>query len=201
MTRRLLPSLTVALLLALAPSAAAAEWNVEVDVFAFAPKESKIAPGDTVNWNFQESGHTTVSSPGQVERWDSQPSRFGTNAVSTTYSRTFDTPGRFQYVCDPHDFMKGTIEVGRDTVRDTVDGFKTVRRGNDVTVKFKLNEAAKVTYKLGGEARRSYTRARLRAGRRSISFRNLPAGDYRGTLTLVDDFDNRTKPRNSFEIG
>ena len=40
-----------------------------------------------------------------------------------------------------------------------------------------------------------------RAGRRSISFRNLPAGDYRGTLTLVDDFDNRTKPRNSFEIG
>ena len=202
MRLRLLPPLTLALALCLASSAAAADWNVAVtDDFTFEPREQKIAVGDKVIWTFDDGGHTTTSSRGQAVSWDSSKRGGGFNDAGERFEKVFDTPGRFQYICIPHaSFMKGTIQVGEDAEDDTVDGFKTVRRGDDVTIRFKLNEAAKVTYKLRGEARRSYARARLGPGRRSVSFRNLPEGRYRGTLTLVDDFDNKVTPRNSFVI-
>ena len=38
------------------------------------------------------------------------------------------------------------------------------------------------------------------AGRQSFTLRRLKPGEYRGTLTLVDDFDKRAKPKNGFVI-
>ena len=61
------------------------------------------------------------------------------------FEHTFTTPGRYQYVCTPHDsFMKGVIEVGEDAEADTVDGFKVKQRtGKRATINFTLNEAAR----------------------------------------------------------
>lgn len=196
---RLLP-IPFALLLALAGAAPAGAVDVDVGVvdFSFQPREQAIGVGDTVVWRFMTNGHTTTANRGQAERWDSGPR---TTPMGGTFSHTFNRPGRFQYVCIPHSgFMKGTIQVGTDQVADTVDAFRTRRRGSSVTISFRLNEAATVTYKLTGAERKTVRRGRLAAGRHSFRVRNLEEGRYRGTLTASDDFDKTVKPKNSFVI-
>ncbi|HEV2875073.1 MAG TPA: plastocyanin/azurin family copper-binding protein [Thermoleophilaceae bacterium] len=194
---RLLP-IPLALLLALAAAAPASAAEVEVGVvsFDFEPATRAIGVGDTVIWSFNAEGHTTTANRGQAERWDSGNKGFG-----QSFRHTFTRPGRFQYVCTPHaGFMKGTIQVGTDQVRDTVDAFKARRSGSSVKVSFKLNEAATATYKLRGAERRTVRRGRLGAGRHSFTVRNLDAGSYSGTLTLKDDFDKSAKPKSTFTI-
>jgi plastocyanin len=195
---RLLMPLTVILALGPASPAVAADLPVEVVDYEFLPAERKIALGDTVIWSFTNGGHTTTAARGQADKWNSGPA---TGEANTTYQKTFNTPGRFQYICIPHaSFMKGTIEVGEDAERDTVDNFKGTRRGDNLKISFKLNEAAKVTYKLKGPSRRTVERGRLDAGRHSFRVRNLRKGKYRGTLTLVDDFDKKATRRSFFLI-
>ena len=195
---RLLLPLTAILALGLSSPAVAFDWPVEVVDYEFRPADRKIAVGDTVIWSFTNGGHTTTAARGQADKWNSGPA---TSEAGTTYEKTFNTPGRFQYICIPHAlFMKGTIEVGEDAETDTVDSFKGTRRGDNVKISFKLNEAAKVTYKLKGPSRRTVERGRLDAGRHSFRVRNLRNGEYRGTLTLVDDFDKKATPKNFFVI-
>jgi plastocyanin len=195
---RLLMPLTVILALGSASPAVAADLPVEVVDYEFLPAERRIALGDTVIWSFTNGGHTTTAARGQADKWNSGPA---TSEAGTTYQKTFNTPGRFQYICIPHaSFMKGTIEVGEDAERDTVDNFKGTRRGDNIKISFKLNEAAKVTYKLKGPSRRTVERGRLDAGRHSFRVRNLRKGEYRGTLTLVDDFDKKATRRSFFVI-
>jgi plastocyanin len=195
-SHRLLLPLTALAALAVAAPASAAEWSVDVTDFEFTPAERQIAVGDTVTWTFTNGGHTATSVRGQADSWNS-----GFKDAGTTFQHTFTRPGRFQYVCTPHrTFMRGVIEVGEDEETDTVDGFRTKRSGRTVTVSFTLNEAAVATYKLRGASRRTVSRGRLRAGRHSIKLRRLEPGRYRGVLTLVDDFDKKVSPRNSFRI-
>ena len=184
-----------------ASPAVAFNWRVDAtEAFTFEPAERFIAAGDSVTWNFQDDGHTSTSVKGQAESWNSAPSG-ETNAAGTAYSHTFDTPGRYEYVCTPHQtFMKGVVQVGTDTVGDSVDNFKSKRRGNRVKLSFLLNEPARVTYKLKGPSRRTVKRGRLAAGRYSITLRRLRRGTYRGVLTVLDDFDKKATPRNFFVI-
>jgi plastocyanin len=194
---RLLP-IPLALLAALAAAApaSAAEVNVGVVDFSFQPGQRTIAVGDTVVWSFNASGHTATAGRGQAERWNS-----GLQASGRTFRHTFDRPGRFQYVCTPHaSFMKGTIQVSTDRVRDTVDAFRARRDGSSVKVSFELNEPATATYSLRGASRKTVRRGRLGAGRHSFTVRGLQAGSYTGTLTLTDDFDKSVKPKSSFTI-
>jgi hypothetical protein len=166
--------------------------------FSFQPREQAIAVGDTVVWRFMTDGHTTTADRGQAESWNSGPA---SSPAGQTFRHTFDRPGRFQYVCIPHaGFMKGTIQVGSDEVRDTLDAFRTRRSRSNVRITFELNEAATVTYKLRGPERKTVRRGRLAAGRHSFRVRNLEAGRYRGTLTLRDDFDKPARAKNSFVI-
>jgi plastocyanin len=193
------PAVLLALLasLATASSAAAAEWTVNAVDYAFQPPELQVAPGDTVTWNFVNGGHTATSTRGQAERWDS-----GSAAAGQRYPHTFETPGRYQYICVPHEAfdMKGVVTVGADAVAKTVSGFRARRTGNRVRVRFRLNEAATVTYRLKGAARRTVKRGRMAAGRRSLTVRRLKRGRYTGTLTVVDDFDKRQTARSTFRV-
>jgi plastocyanin len=197
--RFLLPiPLAVLLALAGAAPASAVDWNVDVANFMFTPRERAIGVGDTVIWRFAEPGHTTTAAGGQAERWNSGPA---TTPSGGTFRHTFNRPGRFQYFCIPHrSFMKGVIEVGEDEVSDTVDAFRTKRRGASVTISFELNEPATVTYRLRGRDDRVVRRGRLAAGRHRFRVPNLDEGTYRGTLTLSDDFDNKVTPKNLFVI-
>jgi hypothetical protein len=170
--------------------------DIGVIDFEFAPQEIEIAPGETVTWDFRGDGHTTTAVRGQADYWSSGPT-----AAGAEFSHRFNTPGRFQYVCIPHrSFMKGTITVGTDTVGDTLDAFRTRRRGNGVTVGFTLNEPATATYTLTGPSRRTVKR-RLGRGRHSFKLRRLEEGSYRSKLIVQDDFDKRTSAQRRFEIG
>jgi plastocyanin len=194
---RLLPiPLVLLLVLAAAAPVSAAEVEVTATNYAFNPTPLAIGVGDTVTWRFATGGHTTTSTRGQADRWDS-----GNKAFGETFQRTFNRPGRFQYFCVPHEgFMRGTVQVGTDQVRDTVDAFRTRRSGSTVRISFKLNEPATVIYQLRGPDRRTVRRGRLPAGRHSFRVKRLDEGSYRGTLTLEDDFDKKVRPKNSFVV-
>jgi plastocyanin len=197
---RLLLPLASAFTVVLAAPAAAFDWKTNVIDFDFQPSERRIALGDTVTWNFSVEGHTTASLGGQPDSWKSVGD--GVNPAGTSYTHQFKTPGRFQYVCVQHkDFMKGVIEVGSDTVTDSIDRFKSRRTGKRVGISFLLNEPATVRYSLKGPSRRTVKRGRLEAGAHSFTLRRLKRGSYRGVLTVVDDFDHKVTPRNSFVIG
>ena len=193
------PALSLALIasLAAASPAVAAEWTVNAIDYEFQAPELQVAVGDTVNWNFVNAGHTATSARGQADRWDS-----GSATAGQRFPHTFDTPGRYQYICVPHEAfdMKGVITVGTDAVEKSVSRFKARRTGNRVKVSFRLNEAAKVTYRLKGAARRSVKRRRLAAGRRSLTVRRLKRGRYTGTLTVVDDFDKKQTAKSTFRV-
>jgi plastocyanin len=196
---RLALPLAVLLSLALAaPAHAAVDWSANVIDFSFQPSELKIAVGDSVTWTFSEAGHNSTSVAGQPDSWRSIPS--GTNPAGDTYPHTFDTPGRYQYVCSVHTFMKGVVQVGTDLVADSIDGFRTRRFGHRVRIGFTLNEPAKVTYRLRGPSRRTVRLGRLTKGRHGFTVRRLKVGAYRGVLTVVDNFDKKITPRNSFVI-
>jgi len=197
--QRVLIPLALLTPLVLASPAAAFDWKAEVIDFEFKPAEHRISVGDSVTWNFTAGGHTTTSLRGQPDSWNSVSE--GTNSAGSSFTKVFDTPGRYQYVCTPHRaFMKGVIQVGTDTVVDSLDDFKSTRRGNRVKLSFLLNEAATVTYRLSGPSRRTVRRGRLDAGRHSFTLRRLKRGTYRGVLTVVDDFDKKITPRNFFVI-
>ena len=152
-----------------------------------------------MTWKFSTAGHTSPSLSGQPDSWKSIHE--GTNAAGTSYTKVFNTPGRFQYYCVQHkDFMKGVVEVGTDAVVDSLDNFKSKRTGKRVKLSFKLNEPATVSYRLKGPSRRTVKRGRLDAGRHSFTVRRLKRGTYRGVLTVVDDFDKKITPRNFFVI-
>ncbi len=187
--------------LLIASPAAAFDWPVTAEpTFTFTPAERKIALGDSVTWTFADAGHTSTSVRGQADRWHSVDGE-GTNPAGDTYTKTFNVPGRFQYYCIPHSgFMKGVIEVGTDTVADSLDKLRSKRTGNRVKLSFLLNEAATVTYRLKGPSRRTVKRGRLGAGTHSFTLRRLRRGTYRGVLTVVDDFDKKITPRNFFVI-
>ena len=182
-----------------APAAAAFDWKTQVVDFEFQPAERKISVGDTVTWEFGVNGHTSASLSGQPDSWKSAAT--GSNAAGSSFTHQFDTPGKYQYVCLQHrDFMKGSIEVGTDTVIDSIDNFKGKRTGHRLRVSFLLNEAATVTYRLTGPSRRTVKEGRLEAGPHSFTLRRLKKGTYRGKLTVVDDFDKKITPRNFFVI-
>jgi plastocyanin len=196
-TGLLLTSITAVAALGLAVPTLAADSGVNVTDFEFTSKTTTIDVGDTVTWNFVEDGHSSTSLPGQPARWDS-----GTeNSPGATFQKTFTKPGRYQYLCTPHEsFMRGTVVVGTDEVAKTVGSVKTAVSGGKVTVSFTLNEPAVVGLKVSGASKRTVKPKRLTAGKRSITVKGLKAGSYSSTLTLSDDFDKKTTKKKSFKV-
>ena len=71
----------------------------------FEPASINVAPGTTVTWiNYGAHDHTITGAQGT---WDS-----GEIGPDGTYSARFKQPGTYQYVCDLHEGMSGTIVVG-----------------------------------------------------------------------------------------
>jgi LPXTG-motif cell wall-anchored protein len=83
---------------------AAASTSVTIRDFTFSPKSVTIDAGDTVTWtNEDDVEHSATAEDGSFDT--------GTFGNGRSRSHTFDTAGTFQYICTPHPFMKGTINV------------------------------------------------------------------------------------------
>ena len=88
------------------PMVSSAVTGVTVSIvnFAFTPTEIIVAPGQTVTWtNDDGSPHGLVFKDGAP----------GTNLLlpGSSFSRTFDKPGTYDYVCAVHSYMTGKIIV------------------------------------------------------------------------------------------
>ena len=82
---------------------------------SFEPATVTIQAGDTVQWVWEGSFHSTTSgTPGAPNGlWDS-----GVQNSGFTFSRPFPTPGSFSYFCSPHGAccgMVGTVNVSAAT--------------------------------------------------------------------------------------
>jgi plastocyanin len=101
--------LGIGLFLALSPSlASATTFTVTVGNggFIFTPSSVTIQPGDTVQWTWSATGHSSTSgTPGSPSGfWDSSILNQG-----ATFSHTFNTVGSFPYYCSPHGACCGMI--------------------------------------------------------------------------------------------
>jgi plastocyanin len=87
-----------------APAAPVAGDQVSIDGFAFAPVTLTVKAGSTVTWtNRDEEPHTVVANDGSFH----SPG-MGTGA---TFTHTFASAGKFEYVCSIHPMMHGTVVV------------------------------------------------------------------------------------------
>lgn len=83
---------------------AASANTVTIQDFAFAPAVLTVKKGTTVTFiNKDAVQHSAVADSG---KWQSDLLK-----QNQTYTRVFDTVGKFTYHCGPHNYMKGTIEV------------------------------------------------------------------------------------------
>ncbi|MGI8998710.1 MAG: cupredoxin domain-containing protein, partial [Candidatus Limnocylindria bacterium] len=84
----------------------AADQAVAIEDFLFSPEDLTIEVGDTVTWtNLDSFSHTATSTSGPAS-FDS-----GDLATGATFSFTFDTAGTYEYFCEIHPNMIGSITV------------------------------------------------------------------------------------------
>jgi amicyanin len=87
-----------------AASAQAADAEVQIDQFAFAPQRVTVKAGTTVTWiNDDDIPHTVASSS---KSFKSKPLD-----TKDKFSLTFTTPGTYEYFCSLHPHMTGAIVV------------------------------------------------------------------------------------------
>jgi plastocyanin len=89
---------------ATAPAAPVAGDAVSIDNFAFVPATLTVRVGSTVTWtNHDEEPHTVAASDGSFH----SPGM----GSQGTYSHTFPTAGKFDYICSIHPYMHATVVV------------------------------------------------------------------------------------------
>jgi plastocyanin len=87
-----------------AAAARAAETEVKIDNFTFAPQRITVKAGTTVTWINEDDIPHTVASSSKL---------FKSKVLDTDdkYSFTFTTPGSYEYFCSLHPHMTATIVV------------------------------------------------------------------------------------------
>jgi plastocyanin len=91
-----------------APSAQAADMEVKIDQFTFAPQRITVKAGTTVTWiNDDDIPHTVAAS--------SKLFKSGALDTKDKFSFTFTTPGTYEYFCSLHPHMTGAIVVEATT--------------------------------------------------------------------------------------
>ncbi len=102
----------------------------------FTPASITITAGDTIQWVWAASGHSSTSgTPGHPDGiWDS-----GVLNSGATFSHTFTTAGTFLYYCTPHGACCGM--TGSVTVNDAVDTV-TITRAQYTTSRSQLTVQA-----------------------------------------------------------
>ncbi len=83
----------------------AAPGEVNIQGFAFGPKELTVDAGATITWsNLDGADHTVTQSGGQLFK---SPDL----ATDDTFEVTFAEAGTYEYICKFHPAMRGTVTV------------------------------------------------------------------------------------------
>lgn len=81
--------------------------KVEIKGYAYSPLAITVKVGTKVTWTNQDSvKHTVTSDEEAPDKIDS-----GLFGKDESFSFTFDKAGTYQYFCQPHPYMKGTVIV------------------------------------------------------------------------------------------
>ncbi|HTY90029.1 MAG TPA: cupredoxin family copper-binding protein [Methanocella sp.] len=84
------------------PALAAAGAQVQIKDYKFQPAQVTIASGGTVTWTNMDSIVHDV----KFKDAESPEMKKGEQ-----YSKTFDKPGTYDYICEIHPYMKGQVIV------------------------------------------------------------------------------------------
>jgi plastocyanin len=86
-------------------SASASSASITISNFMFSPMHDTVTPGETVSVTNKDSAtHTLTATGGQ----------FNTGDVAQNQTKTFKAPtkpGTYNYICNIHQYMMGTITV------------------------------------------------------------------------------------------
>lgn len=78
--------------------------QVVIKDYEFTPRDIEVQVGDTVTWVNQDTfNHYVITVDRQIDS--------GLLTPGGTYAKTFTAPGTYQYYCDIHNYMKGTVTV------------------------------------------------------------------------------------------
>ena len=104
----------------IAPCEAQADFIVEVSSNIFTPRDITINVGQTIRWENKGGMHNVN---GTIATFPANPEGFTSGSPSSaawTYDFTFNTPGFYNYQCDPHASlgMTGTVTVIEEVVVD-----------------------------------------------------------------------------------
>ena len=81
-----------------------AQVTIEIRNYDFSPRDATITAGTTVTWaNKDKPPHDATD---DNDAWATDVLDYG-----DTGSVTFDTPGRYEYHCSIHPYMKGSLTV------------------------------------------------------------------------------------------
>ena len=87
-----------------AASAQAADTQVQIDQFIFAPQRITVKAGTTVTWvNGDDIPHTIAAT--------NKLFKSKTLDTKDRFSFTFTTPGTYDYICSVHPYMTGAVVV------------------------------------------------------------------------------------------
>jgi amicyanin len=88
-------------------AAARGDAFVIIRGLAFLPDTVRVRPGGGVTWiNCEETGTEPHTSTAAEAGWNSP-----LLAAGQSFSRAFASPGRYDYHCAPHPFMRGVVIV------------------------------------------------------------------------------------------
>jgi plastocyanin len=89
-------------------STEAVETNtVNIKDFEFTPSKITVKKGTTVTWTNQDTIRHDIRPENDSDAFKGSELL----AKGESYSWTFDTVGTYTYICSPHPYMKGTVEV------------------------------------------------------------------------------------------
>lgn len=85
-------------------SSASGSTTVNVKNFSFDPHNLTVTKGTKITWKFEDSTDHTVTA--NDKSFTSKKLKSG-----GMYSFTFNTPGKYAYICSIHQYMTGSVTV------------------------------------------------------------------------------------------
>ncbi|MFP3907884.1 MAG: plastocyanin/azurin family copper-binding protein [Acidimicrobiales bacterium] len=79
------------------------EADIEIHNFRFEPEEATVSAGDSVTWVNEGSAPHTVTFSEELNS--------GTIRTGNGFTHTFEEPGEYEYWCNNHPGMEGTLIV------------------------------------------------------------------------------------------